>query len=202
MSEHDHAPLSESLAAVAAADPAMRDAFAQAFDEVAPALYAWVRSRIPSQLSAMLDPGDVVQETWCRAFARWADYDASRGGLRSWLLGIARNILREVYTHYHRRPWTPSDGAHSRVRGIEGIPDEATAVSMRVARDEAIERFMAVVDGLPAEDRELVVLRGLEELSHDEIATHLGVDPATVRKRWTRLRARLADGPIPDWLRD
>ena len=86
--------------------------------------------------------------------------------------------------------------------GIDDIPMEATAVSQRVARDLQLAEFQERVRALDAEERELLILRGFEELPHEQIAVHLGITKDAAQKRWVRLRDRLREQGIPEGVID
>ena len=55
------------------------------------------------------------------------------------------------------------------------------------------ERIQAAVDALPAELKEVIVLRELSELSYREISEVVGIPIGTVMSRLSRARNRLAD---------
>ena len=42
--------------------------FAELYERIAPSLYTWAELRIRPELRQWVDPGDVVQEVWCRAW--------------------------------------------------------------------------------------------------------------------------------------
>ena len=90
----------------------------------------------------------------------------------------------------------PAFHGHVRARGI-AARFEATSLPEPGALGGP-ESLLAVADleralaRLSNEDRELLLLVGVEDLSHAEAAKVLGVDQATVRKRVSRARARLA----------
>ena len=75
------------------------------------------------------------------------------------------------------------------------VPDEATAISRRVARDETLAAVLARLEDLEEPDRSLLVHRGLEERPHEEVADLLGLEHGVARKRWQRLVGRLAEDP-------
>jgi RNA polymerase sigma-70 factor (ECF subfamily) len=174
-----------------------RQRFGELFERIAPALYSWVGLRLPERLQRQVDAGDVVQEVWCRALVRFQDFDPARARFRSWIFGIAKNVLMEVFKLLHGRAEHPSDQTASVFR-VEDFPAEATAVSQRVARDLQVREFSQRVRALSSEDRELLILRGLEELSHEQIAVHLGINEDAAQKRWIRLRDRLRQQGLPE----
>jgi RNA polymerase sigma factor (sigma-70 family) len=79
---------------------------------------------------------------------------------------------------------------------LETVPDAATAVSRRMARDEGLARFAASVRDLKDDERELVILCGLEGLTRREVAARMELREEAVTKRWQRLRTRLREQGI------
>ncbi len=174
-----------------------RERFEELFDRIAPALYSWAGLRLPEKLHKEVEAEDVVQEVWRRALVRFRDFDPERARFRSWIFGIGKNVLMEVFKSVRGGTVRPSDHTASVFRP-EDIPTEATAVSQRVARDLQLKEFNARVQALDPEDRELLILRGLEELSHEQIAVHLGINEDAAQKRWVRLRDRLRQQGLPE----
>ena len=113
-------------------------------------------------------------------------YDASRAGVQTWLLTIARNVLID-----ERRS--------ARVRRQVGI-DELRDLAMdepspeeRMLRREAVGAAMSAMGGLSGEDRELLSLRFGGELEIAELARMLDVPAGTVRTRLWRALERLRE---------
>lgn len=175
-------------AAVASGD---RARFAALYEHAAPALHAWASLRIPARLSAWIEPADLVQEVWVRAWRAAASADATRDDppLRAWLLRIAKNVLLEAMRRADAAPGSNSGGS-TRLLVLAGVPDDATAVSRRVARDEDLARFVAWARELDEEERRLLVLCALEGASYAEAAERLGCTRDALAKRWPKLRER------------
>lgn len=174
------------------------DDFRRAYAELAPALFAWARARIRPELRAWIEPSDVVQEVWCRAWAARAAGEREPEALRPWLFGVAKNVLLEAL----RRARGPAfragaAGSTTRLLALGSVPDEVTAASVRCARDEQLARFSDWLEELAPEDRELVVHCGLEGLAHGEVAERLGLTRDAAAKRWQRLCARLEQERLP-----
>ncbi len=161
--------------------------FSALYSRVAPALHAWAALRIGSVLRRWLDPEDCVQEILLRAYKRFDSYDANKGSFRGWLFGIANNVMREVLAR-QSRVGTPRVSA---AEAMAELPDDATSVSRKVARDEALGHFVASLHELTDEQRKLLVYRGLEGLPHQEVASLMGLSTSAVEKRWQRLLERL-----------
>lgn len=177
-----------------------RARFAELYERIAPSIVTWTRLRVPTAMRGRIEPEDVVQEVWLRALAAFDRYDQSTP-FRGWVYRIVHNVMREAFraASRHARE-TSGQNASSSVFDLGGLPDEATSLSERVSRNDALAAFLAKVESLPETDRELVVLRGLEGLPHDTVAEVLELNPAATRKRWSRLKEQLASGGPPDGL--
>ncbi len=138
------------------------------------------------------DAEDVVQEAYLRAF-RYFDSFAGPD-MRVWLLGIVRNtFLSWVKANRSARlvfaaesPAAEHDTAEEPFWGAPAPSPEA--VLLRAADAAQLERL---VEALPAEYREVLVLREIEDMSYREIADVTGVPVGTVMSRLSRARQRL-----------
>jgi RNA polymerase sigma-70 factor (ECF subfamily) len=130
------------------------------------------------------DAEDAVQEACLRALRYFAGFRGVEG--RAWLLRIVRNTC---FTWRRRRK---ADAAvvsldvdlHEEHVGGESPED---ALLLAASRDA----LHAAIDALPAEFREVIVLRELEGLSYGEIGEVAGVPVGTVMSRLSRARKRL-----------
>ena len=132
------------------------------------------------------DADDVVQDAVLRAFR---GFDALRGAdVKAWLLAIVRNCHASACRAELRRAQVPLPGEHSpEAPLVSDAPDPEGAA---IAGDE--QRALArLVAALPAEQREVLLLRELEELSYREIAMVTGMPIGTVMSRLARARAAL-----------
>ena len=164
-------------------------AFSRLYETHAPALHLWATFRIRPALRGRIDPEDVVQETWCRAFRLIPKYPPETP-FRAWLFRIANLVLFDLFKR--ARPTKASAlEATDKQQALANLPEDATAISKRAARIEHLLQFLAATRDLDDADRELLLLRGLEGRSHEEVSAKLGIEPATLRKRWQRLRDRL-----------
>ena len=171
-------------------------AFNELYEEVAPALFAWARVRIRAGRGVHLDPTDLVQEVWCRAWRGLKDLD-EEVPLRPWLFRIAKNVLLESLRSQQRNDRGGGMGPSTRHMALHNAPDFATTVSRRMMRDENLAAFDETLRELASEERDLIVLCGLEGLPLKDVAERLGLGLEAVTKRWQRLRGRLRAGPMP-----
>ena len=154
-------------------------------------MYSWAAIRIPAALRQVLDPDEVVQEVWLRAMEKADTYCSTTTPFRPWVFRIAGYVFLEQLRKTARRS-VPTDRDDGRGLAVSQIPAEVTSVSRRAARSESIQSLLDEVGFLSDSDRRLLLLRGLEERSHKDVAEDLGLDPTTVMKRWQRLRESLA----------
>ncbi len=170
------------------------EGFAQLYEHIAPALHTWAELRLRPEQRAVLEPGDLVQEVWFRAWRALEDFDPEVTPFRFWIFRIAKNVLLEA-TRSAQRPERAGSGSSERLRALEALADTVTGVSRRLARDEGLAAFRAAVAALDPEDQKLVLHCGLEGLPYREVGPRLGLGIEAVAKRWQRLRARLAETP-------
>jgi RNA polymerase sigma-70 factor (ECF subfamily) len=135
-----------------------------------------------------------VQEVSYQAWRSYESFDPERGSFRGWMFGVASKVALALLRRTARA--RANVGPLALLESRAGaVPAELTTISRRVARDEALERFLARAEELDPEDRDLLLYRGIEGLQHDQVAAILGLTPETASKRWQRLRDRLRDVP-------
>jgi RNA polymerase sigma-70 factor (ECF subfamily) len=130
------------------------------------------------------DAEDVVQESYVRAISHFASFRGGDG--RAWFLTIVRNGCYDRMKQRGKSAQNADfdEAIHSRGRQM---PNPETALLL-AERSEFLKRSLAE---LPAEYREVLVLRELEQLSYRQIANIVGVPLGTVMSRLSRARQRL-----------
>ncbi|MEU9830148.1 RNA polymerase sigma factor [Streptosporangium sp. NPDC048047] len=129
---------------------------------------------------------DVVAETFLTAFRKRARYDPSRAGVRAWLYGIATNLVSR-----HRRVEVRTLRALGRHGPDPDHPGHEERVTVRVSAQSLRPELAAALAGLHRRDRDVLLLVALAGLSHEEIATALGIPYGTVGSRLNRARRKL-----------
>jgi RNA polymerase sigma-70 factor (ECF subfamily) len=160
-----------------------------------------VALRMDRRLRARVDPSDVVQEALADAAQELSDYLRQRPlPFYPWLRQLAWERLIEL----HRRH------VHAKKRSISredpeflALPEESTVQlaqrllapgstpSERLVRDELRGRVQATLAQLSPRDREVLVLRHLEQLSTQDTAAVLGITQGAVKTRHLRALERL-----------
>ncbi|MCA9263081.1 MAG: sigma-70 family RNA polymerase sigma factor [Planctomycetales bacterium] len=157
-----------------------------------------VEIRIDPRIARRVDPSDVVQEALLDAAKRLPQYiDDQPLPFLPWLRQFAQNRLIDAHRRHLARKrdvnreadWHLSD--HS-VRDLAKLlVTDATSPSRGVSRTELNERVRQLLSGMKPTDREILVLRHLEELSIADIASVLGITESAAKKRQVRALLRL-----------
>jgi len=165
----------------------------QAFEEIVrryrPRLVAFAAAIVPAHRAE-----DIVQESLARVYTTLRANDGDVH-LRAWLYTIVRN--RALNAVRDERVHVELDEQHD---GVTPPPEI-------VARRDEVAALVAGINALPEAQRQALVGRELEGLSHDEIAAQLGTSPASVRGLIFRARTALRHAagaliplPLVRWL--
>jgi RNA polymerase sigma-70 factor, ECF subfamily len=169
------------VAAMARGD---RLALAALYDLYAPILVALVRRILGSRQEAEDVVHDVFLESWRRA----ADYDQTRGSVRTWLALRARSrALDRKKSAAVQRTVSSDHGAAIAPAAAEDTSNAPDCARLRRA-----------LIALPVEQRTVLLLGYFEGMSSSEIADTVGVPIGTVKSRVAAALARLRAAIAPD----
>jgi RNA polymerase sigma factor (sigma-70 family) len=121
---------------------------------------------------------DLVQDTLERALSRWW-LRRPEGDVRAWLFTILRNLHVSAWRRDQRQGTTVD------------IDGSALSVAARQEATLEVHDVLAALDQLPEEQKSLLLLVGVEDLSYDDAARILGMPIGTVMSRLSRARQRL-----------
>ena len=167
----------------------------EAFERYRPYLQVLARQAVPTAIQARLDPSDVVQQTIAEA---WRCQDQFRGGESDsylpWLRGILTRVAAANVRHHL--------GTQARDAGREVVITEilqrtdanleaiVAASSLGPAsaalHNEQVLDLTAALESLPDDQRNVLIWRHFEDLSHAEMAARLDRSEAAVRMLWVR----------------
>ena len=139
---------------------------------------------------------ELVQESFCRVFRNWGQYDRAQS-MEGWFLGILRNVYVDSVRRYERRCGVSLDavldpGREESASLAESLADSREeAVLDRLSRESLGEQVRAALDSLRAEYRAVLTLCDMEGMGYEDIAEVLGCPLGTVRSRINRARAAL-----------
>jgi RNA polymerase sigma factor (sigma-70 family) len=159
--------------------------FEDVYREHVTPVWRYVRLRVPSDI----DAEDVTSQVFEKALRSWLSYDAGRGSLVGWLLGIARHAVADWWRKHGRE--LPFD----RVGVEESAADDPEGDALRRLGADEVRRQLGV---LTAREREAVALRFGSELTSAEIGEVLGISATAARmlvhRGVGRLRGVMTDG--------
>lgn len=160
-----------------------------------------VRLRIDRKLAARIDASDVVQDVLLEASRRLSEY------LRDpvmpfhlWLRGIARDRIIDMHRR-HRAAEKRSVDKEQRLQAhfgdrssieLAGVLKDPELTPAAAALKKELElQFLAALDELPEDDRDILLMRHFEGLGNGETAEALGLSPAAAGMRHLRALRRL-----------
>lgn len=124
---------------------------------------------------------DAVQEVFLKAFDKIGSYGAS-SAFSAWLYRIAYNHCLNMIRRKKLLKFVPF---------LDTAIPEDTDIGRNLEEREINKELNAIIKGLSADERCILILRNIEGKSFEEIALILDTKPATVRKRYERLRKKL-----------
>jgi RNA polymerase sigma-70 factor, ECF subfamily len=140
---------------------------------------------------------EVVQDTWL-ALLRGLDGFEGRSSLKTWLFRILVNRARTTGTRENRSvpvadPEPAVDPSRFDASGGWADPPEhwIEAAEGRMEAGKLADRVRVCIDELPARQREVVILRDVEEMSSEEVCAVLAISEVNQRVLLHRGRSRL-----------
>jgi RNA polymerase sigma factor (sigma-70 family) len=166
-------------------------------DRYTPVLLAQAYYRMGSILRREVAPEDLVQEVWVIALGKLSQFDVTADHRVAALLKFLGSIL--VY----RINKVLRDRIVARTADPDAIIDvHARGVVTSVIRRENVSSALAAIEALSEPEREILVLRVLEQRPAKEVAAHLGITESLVYTRQHRalqlLRERLSTTVFDD----
>jgi RNA polymerase sigma-70 factor (ECF subfamily) len=152
----------------------MTDAeFREAYGRHKAMLYRFARRMTGSSTIAE----DLVHDCFLMLWRGTVAYDQERGTLRSFLIGVTRNL---AFKHLHKQ------------RVFDELAEESAVWEpIRAEGSERIEMVEQAVTALPPLQREALILAEYEEMTLEEIARATGAELAAVKSRLHRARENL-----------
>src|SRR5580698_1111976 len=152
----------------------MTDAeFREAYGQHKDMLYRFARRMTGSSTTAE----DLVHDCFLMLWRKAVAFDPERGTLRSFLIGVTRNL---AFKHLHKQ------------RAFDELAEEsAICEPIHVEGIGRIEMVTQAVAALPPLQREALILAEYEELTLEEISRATGAELAAVKSRLHRARENL-----------
>jgi RNA polymerase sigma-70 factor (ECF subfamily) len=153
------------------------DAWTALYDEYAETVWRYAARLLGGARDAV---ADVVQETFMAAARSARSFDASRGTLRSWLLGI---VHLQTTQYWRRRGLqTKSEQHGSQAEAVDHDPSEG------LQRRERAEHVRRVLADMPAEYASLLVAKYVDERPIAALVEELAAGAEAVKSKLARAR--------------
>ena len=118
---------------------------------------------------------DIAQETFIRATQK-ADKFRGASSLKSWVIAIALNLVRDHFRKINRQPQTTEDTSV-----LEAIADDSENSEQTIMKKEMSSCIAGYASQLPRPQYDVVIMHDMADLSHREIATQLNLSEANSR---------------------
>lgn len=126
------------------------------------------------------DADDVTQKVFVKAWSARHTYDAERGALSAWLVGITRHCIADTLAERQR--------AARLEKRVQADTIEAVPSTFDIADRIIIANEIDLLDDTP---RQIIRLAFYRDLTHTQIAEALGLPLGTVKSHIRRSLARL-----------
>jgi len=164
---------------------------------VTPLLVAQAAYRLGPVLRKRYEPADLVNDVWLTAIPKLGDLSPREGRLTPVLLKflsttliyLANNLMKKHLSGESLSPLEARAGEESRIE----IAAEMTGAVTAACRHERRCAVTESLEALDPRDREILVLRGIEQNSNPAVAGLLGLTPAAVASRYHRALKRLRE---------
>jgi len=131
---------------------------------------------------------DLTQEVFVKVYQTLGRYRESDGPFGGWLMAVARN---HAIDHYRRRKQERLRRADDPAI-LDGAPAREEHPMAGLEREERRHLVHSGLRALPPDLRVPLILRDLQELPYEAIASELGIPLGTVKSRINRARIELA----------
>lgn len=169
---------------------------------------AWCRDRrwVAAILLAHMAPGseleDLIQEV-ALTLVRNGHQVRNPESLRPWLRTVAINIARSARRRQRSSRTLPIRSLDELGQDPVDPRREDPPKDGRTRAQAGVARVLEVIDGLPSQYRELLLLRGVRGCTQREIAEILGISERAVESRLARarrsLRRKMGSSPSREW---
>jgi RNA polymerase sigma factor (sigma-70 family) len=155
-------------ALLGAARDGREDAWQELYSGLAPVVLGYLRA------NGSPDPEDVLSEVFLQVARDIVKFDGDEKGFRSWVFTIAHHRLIDARRHSARRPVELSPEPPEPIERAEDAADEALT---RIGNEE-VQRILTL---LSPDQRTVLLLRVVGDMSIEDVATAVGKRPGAVK---------------------
>ncbi len=173
---------------------------ADQFAQVRNQLKKMIAVRLDRRLLARADESDIIQDVFIEAARRLPEYLANpKVKPYMWLRQVGRQTLA-VYYRQHvgtamrtvQRETAMDQLIAAKSESMVGeLAESMVSPPSAIARTEVLQKLLELIESMSPEDREVLSLKQLEQLSFDEVALELNISMEAAKKRYQRAVIRL-----------
>jgi len=136
---------------------------------------------------------DLTQECFLRAYKMLRTYRTD-AAFSTWIYRICQNLIYDFYRANKSKKnvevplYIQDNDDEYKEREIADISSEPSEI---ILRDEKIKKIRELIESLPDDLRDIIIMRDLNNLSYNEIAESLDIEIGTVKSRINRAREKL-----------
>lgn len=169
------------------------EAFGQLYDEYVDQLFRYIYYKVGNFTEAQ----DLTGQTFLKAFENIDSYELRDVAFSSWLYRIAHNLVVDYFRRESRREHVPIE-EQPPAASNRGNPVES------VMADLDSERLYAAIGKLTHNQREVLVLKFIDNLSNNQVAEIMGISVGAVKSTQKRgllsLNRILGNSSKPEFL--
>lgn len=178
-------------------DEDLMELFQGGYDEAYSVIVTRYRERIHQFIFRYtknhLDSEDLVQETFLRVFRSRNSYERI-ARFSTWLYTIAQNLIRNQYKRSQRMHMVSLSQTDDQEQEMTiDLPDQAMPIDEHLHLSMTVAQLQKSLASIPAEFRDVLVMRDVQQLTYEEIMEITHLPMGTVKSRINRGRARLHD---------
>jgi RNA polymerase sigma factor (sigma-70 family) len=172
-----------------------RESVAWLVSRFTPLLLCQAHQRISAPLRRHCDPEDVVADVWMAVLTSLPDLVPAEGSMTKGLLRFASTVLIRRVRDLFEKNVVNKPAMRSLSPDVEDslVPADTRDVVNHVLAGELKGAVWATLNGLPPDDREVLVLHGIEGRPHKEVGARIGLTPEHSAVRYHRAIKRLRE---------
>ena len=163
-----------------------------------------VQLRMDRAISQRIDASDIVQDVLLEASQRLKHYlQDPRMPFHLWLRQLAKDQLIDTHRRHRVAQRRSTDREQSLTAGGNGerssldlgaqLRDQELTPAAAALRKEFQQRFYQAIEQLEEDDREIILMRHVEQLTNNEVAVALQLSPPAAGMRHLRALRRLRE---------
>ena len=134
---------------------------------------------------------DITQECFLRAYKMLRSYRTD-SAFSTWIYRICQNLIIDYYRkNKNFKTYSLTTNDDDGEEKVQDIADSSEEPLEAIVRQEKVEKVRELINSLPDDLREVIILRDIKDYSYKEIADMLDLEIGTVKSRLSRSREKL-----------